>query len=207
MDCGYTGPMNMEQKESIVSFFLRSVALHATTKRAPMLLQLHDGLEVYNLAQVIKLKPDKCRSLFVIGNDDKVDSHYIMSHLAPEMSLHGTSKRLKETRIMEFFQDFLYELEDSEPEDGVLTVPMVMQWMTGQSHKHLLESERITFHISTIFDHSCVEHSPGHTVGFPIVSACTATVTHPTVHLEDFESNKTNITTANKYGARLFSFF
>uniref|UniRef100_A0A1A8JDW1 Uncharacterized protein n=1 Tax=Nothobranchius kuhntae TaxID=321403 RepID=A0A1A8JDW1_NOTKU len=61
LDCGYTGPVNMEQKESI----------------------LREGLEVYNLAQVIKLKPDKCHSLFVIGNDDKTQSQKMVSLLYP----------------------------------------------------------------------------------------------------------------------------
>uniref|UniRef100_A0A1A7XIP7 HECT domain-containing protein n=5 Tax=Iconisemion striatum TaxID=60296 RepID=A0A1A7XIP7_9TELE len=197
LDCGYTGPIDIEQKDGI----LRAVALHATTKRTPMLQQLREGLEVYNMAQVMKDKPDECRSLFVIGNDGKVDSQYIMSHLAPEMSPHGSSKRLKETRILDFFQDFLYELEDSQPQAEVLTVSTVMQWMTGQSHKHLLESERQTFKIKLRFDHNCLDHSPGHTVCFPIVSACTNTVTLPTVHLQDYESFKTNMKTAVKYGA------
>jgi hypothetical protein len=41
---------------------------------------------------------------------------------------------------------------------------------------------------------------PGHTVCYPIVSACTNTVTLPTAHLGDYESFKTNLQTAIKYG-------
>lgn len=47
--------------------------------------------------------------LFLFGV--KVDSHYILSHLAPEMSPIGSIKQVKESKIMEFFQDFLLELE------------------------------------------------------------------------------------------------
>jgi hypothetical protein len=47
---------------------------------------------------------------------------------------------------------------------------------------------------------SKLEHMPGHTVCYPIVSACTNTVTLPTAHLGDYESFKTNLQTAIKYG-------
>ena len=80
-------------------------------------------------------------------------------------------------------------------------MPMVMQWMTGQAHRHLLVSERQKFRIAIVFDHNCLEHMPGHTVCYPIVSACTNTVTLPTAHLGDYKSFKTNLQTAIKYDA------
>ncbi|KAF4104406.1 hypothetical protein G5714_015393 [Onychostoma macrolepis] len=107
LDCGYTGPVNVDHKESI----LRALALHITTKRIPMLQQLREGLEIYDLIKVMQRKPHECHDLFVIGYDDKVDAHYILSHLAPEMSPSGSIKQVKESKIMEFFQDFLLELE------------------------------------------------------------------------------------------------
>ncbi|KAM4570208.1 uncharacterized protein PAE49_009412 [Odontesthes bonariensis] len=42
LNCGYTGPITLEHKDSIV----RAVLLHATTKRTPMLQQLQEGLEL-----------------------------------------------------------------------------------------------------------------------------------------------------------------
>ncbi|RXN37400.1 G2 M phase-specific E3 ubiquitin- ligase-like protein [Labeo rohita] len=107
LDCGYTGPVNTDHKESI----LRALELHITTKCIPMLQQLREGLEIYDLTKVMQRKPRECHDLFVIGYDDQVDSHYILSHLAPEMSPSGSIKQVKESKIMEFFQDFLLELE------------------------------------------------------------------------------------------------
>uniref|UniRef100_A0A8C1DQE0 HECT domain-containing protein n=1 Tax=Cyprinus carpio carpio TaxID=630221 RepID=A0A8C1DQE0_CYPCA len=183
----------------------KALALHITTKRIPMLQQLRVGLERYDLIKVMQKKPQECHDLFVIGYDDKVDSHYILSHLAPEMSPIGSIKQVKESKIMEFFQDFLLELEDTQPEDAAagenLSVPKIMQWMTGQAHTHLLVSEREKFNIVFKFDHCCLQHMPNHTVCYPIVSACTNTITFPVVHMVDYESFKTLMQTAVTYGA------
>ncbi|XP_067248453.1 uncharacterized protein [Chanodichthys erythropterus] len=201
LDCGYTGPINTDHKESI----LRALALHITTKRIPMLQQLREGLKIYDLIKVMQRKPQECHNLFVIGYNDKVDSHYILSHLAPEMSPTGSIKQVKESKIMEFFQDFLLELEDTQPEDEAsgetLSEPKIMQWMTGQAHRHLLVSEREKFKIVIKFDHCCLQRMPNHTVCYPVVSACTNTITFPVVHMVDYESFKTLLQTAVAYGA------
>ena len=52
--------------------FERAIVLHVTTKRRPMLQQMREGLEVYNLIKVMQTKPNECRNLFVVGDDDKV---------------------------------------------------------------------------------------------------------------------------------------
>ncbi|XP_039512622.1 uncharacterized protein LOC120468048 [Pimephales promelas] len=65
LNCGYTGPITLEHQDSIV----RAVLLHATTKRTPMLQQLREGLELYQLLSVMQRKPKECRDLFVIGDD------------------------------------------------------------------------------------------------------------------------------------------
>lgn len=90
---------------------------------------------------------------------------------------------------------------DKNEELEKLTVPVVMQWLTGQAHRHLVVSERNTFKITVMFDHKCLEHTPNHSVCYPVVSACTSTVTFPTAHLGDYESFKRNLNTAIKYGA------
>lgn len=56
----------------ILFLFVRAVVLHATTKRTPMLQQMREGLEVYNLIKAMQRKPNECRDLFVLGRDDKV---------------------------------------------------------------------------------------------------------------------------------------
>ncbi|XP_068604876.1 uncharacterized protein [Brachionichthys hirsutus] len=199
LDYGYTGPINTEHKERII----RAVVLHATTKRTPMLQQIREGLKMYNLIEVMQTRPTECHDLFVTGCDGKVDSHYILSHLAPEMSPRGSAKHMLESRMLEYLQDLLLELEDEQSEDdegGTPSVPAVMQWMTGQAHKHLFLSEREQFKIVIIFDHNCEAHMPGHTICYPVVSACTNTLTLPTAHLGDYLSFKTNLLTAIKFG-------
>lgn len=98
----------------------------------------------------------------------------------------------------------LFTFKDAQPEDEdgeTLSVPAVMQWMTGQAHRHLFVSEREQFEIAIKFDHNCVEQMPGHTICYPIVSACTNTITLPTAHLGNYESFKSNLLTAIKFGA------
>ncbi|KAL7403437.1 hypothetical protein ABVT39_000606 [Epinephelus coioides] len=114
LECGYTGPISVDHKEQII----RAVGLHMTAKRIPMLQQIREGLKVYNLNKVMQRKPKESHDLFVTGCDDKVDSHYILSHLAPDMSPHGSGKHKEESKILEYFQDFLLELEACNRESG-----------------------------------------------------------------------------------------
>uniref|UniRef100_A0A8C7D5M5 Uncharacterized protein n=1 Tax=Oncorhynchus kisutch TaxID=8019 RepID=A0A8C7D5M5_ONCKI len=99
LNCGYTGPINLDHKEHNKVHIL----LHVTTKRTAMLQQLHEGLEFYILIEVLQKNPKECLNLFV-------DAHYIISNLAPEMSESGSLKQ-KEMEILDFSQDFLQELD------------------------------------------------------------------------------------------------
>lgn len=64
-----------------IFMFCRALALHITTKRIPMLQQLREGLEIYNLIKVMQKKPQECHDLFVIGYDDKVCRNSVLSIL------------------------------------------------------------------------------------------------------------------------------
>ncbi|XP_049340494.1 uncharacterized protein LOC111196516 [Astyanax mexicanus] len=173
-----------------------------------MLRQLRDGLDLYNFLTVLEKNQEHCRDLFVIGHVEKVDSHYIVLSVAPEMSESGTLKQLKEKEILNFFQDFLLDIEDAAPEDkGKLSVPEVMQWLTGQSHRHLLLSERQRFRIVVRFDHNCLDRMPDHTICYPIVSACTKTITFPTAHLNNFEEFQQNLFDSVRCGSGFYRIF
>lgn len=87
-----------------------------------------------------------------------------------------------------------------ETEPSYLTVPRVMQWITGQGHKPLLLSEQNDFHIALKFDHECKERMPQHTICYPIVSACTQTITFPVAHMNTYEDFKCIIVQAIKCG-------
>ncbi|XDV25617.1 hypothetical protein PO909_029508 [Leuciscus waleckii] len=143
MDCGYTGKIDMEHKENI----LRAIGLHVMTKRMPMLQQLREGLDIYGFSQVMQAKTEESR-------DESVCCPIVFYSIV-EMSERGCNKRHKETQILEHFQEFLHELEDATSED-ITIVPSVMQWITGQAHRHLLLSD---------------------------LSACTDTITFPVAHV------------------------
>ncbi|XP_057193002.1 uncharacterized protein LOC130556217 isoform X2 [Triplophysa rosa] len=206
ISCGYTGALNIEQKDAII----RAIVLHAAFQVTPMLGDLRKGLQLYGLLDIVKDHPSLCKSLFVPGEDCTPDADYILSNVAPEMSERGTSRASVESKIINYFQDFLQEIEcgvcaedaaevETEP-SSYLTVPRVMQWITGQGHKPLLLSEQKAFQIVFKFDHDCKVRMPQHTICYPIVSACTNTVTFPVAHMTTYEDFKCIILQAIKSG-------
>uniref|UniRef100_A0A3Q1GR54 HECT domain-containing protein n=1 Tax=Acanthochromis polyacanthus TaxID=80966 RepID=A0A3Q1GR54_9TELE len=183
--------------------------------QTPMLQQIRDGMRVYNLLEVIGMHPTLCSHLYVPKEDDRPDSDYIMNILAPVLSEKGSPKRAKENSIINFFQDFLQDLEvtglDEEHDEGNwsleqqesrLSVPSILQWLTGQRHKPLLPSDRATFKINVEFDHHCNERMPGHSICFPVVS--TNTVTFPVEHMQTSAQFRHVLTMAIRMG-RVFS--
>ncbi|KAF7645451.1 hypothetical protein LDENG_00204420 [Lucifuga dentata] len=90
----------------------------------PMLQQLRKGLELYGLVDHMAANPEACRSLFVPGTIIKPDADFIMMNCQPHFSEKGTSKERTERKVINFFQDFLQELEMS---DIVIIVLMTMK--------------------------------------------------------------------------------
>ncbi len=68
-------------------------------------------------------------------------------------------------------------LDGNTEDEESLSVSKVMQWLSGQAHRHLLLSERQAFKITVLFDHTCMERMPDHRICYPVVSACTQTIT------------------------------
>uniref|UniRef100_A0A3Q2V0X7 Uncharacterized protein n=1 Tax=Haplochromis burtoni TaxID=8153 RepID=A0A3Q2V0X7_HAPBU len=143
VSCGYTGLVKLDKRDSII----RSIVVHATVRLTPMLQQIRNGMKIYNLLEVI-------------GRHENAD--YIMSILEPELSERGSPRHAKENAIINFFQDFLENLETS----GLCPI---MQWLTGQRHKPCLPSERASFKIHVRFEHQCKDTMPGHYICYPLV--------------------------------------
>ncbi|XP_026141331.1 uncharacterized protein LOC113117120 isoform X2 [Carassius auratus] len=194
INCGFTGAVKPENKEAII----RSIVLHATLRLVPLLKQIRKGLEVYNFVDILENHSGLCHQFFVPDvvddDDDKADADFIMQNILPKMSEKGSVRETYETAIINFLQDFLQEIESCEdnPDGDILplTVPGVMQWLTGQGHKPLLMSELKEFKISLHFDHECMQRMPEHKICFPVVSACARKITFPTVHMGDYSSFK-----------------
>uniref|UniRef100_A0A8C9ZTH1 HECT domain-containing protein n=1 Tax=Sander lucioperca TaxID=283035 RepID=A0A8C9ZTH1_SANLU len=175
---GYTSQINLDSKESII----RAIVLHSTTRLIPMLQQIRKGMELYGLVDQMATNPEACRSLFVPGKIIKV------SILTPNFSEKGTSKGRTERKITTFLEDFLQEVEIAAGDTEPLAVPHVLQWITGH------------FKITCNFDHDCRERLGDHSVCYPIVSACTQTVTFPVQHLSTYTDFRRIMSEAVKYG-------
>ncbi len=94
---------------------------------------------------------------------------------------------------------------DGNPEDEeALSVSKVMQWLSGQAHRHLLLSERQAFKVTVLCDHTCMERMPNHRICYLVVSACTQTTTFPTAHLTSLNEFKENMKIAVQQGAYFY---
>ncbi|XP_048022561.1 uncharacterized protein LOC125252930 isoform X1 [Megalobrama amblycephala] len=193
ISCGFTGIIKPENKEAIV----RSIVLHATLRLLPLLKQLRKGLQVYNFVDILEEHLGLCQHFFVpsvVDDDYKADADFIMQNILPKLSEKGTIRETRETAIINFLQDFLQEIESAvDNPDGdtlPLTVPRVMQWLTGQGHKPLLMSERQEFKIALHFDHDCQQRMPAHRICYPVVSACARKITFPVAHIDNYNSFK-----------------
>ncbi|KAK5865336.1 hypothetical protein PBY51_016510 [Eleginops maclovinus] len=189
LSCGYTSRLKLDHKATII----RAIVLHSTTRLIPMLQQLRKGMELYGLVDQMARNSEACHSLFVPGRITKPDADFIMMNCQPRFSEKGTSKERTERTNINFLQDFLQEIEmsDGEPDSAAddkepLAVAHVLQWMTGQAHIPILPDEKRQFKITCKFDHECRERLGDHLVCYPIVSACTRTVTFPVRHLSTY---------------------
>ncbi|KAL2085761.1 hypothetical protein ACEWY4_019081 [Coilia grayii] len=196
--CGYTGPVSIQRKEEIV----RAVVLHATVRLLPILQQLCCGLKLYNLLDMVRAEKDICRQLFVQQFCRKVDADFLVSSLAPIFSELGTVKRQRESTIVNHLQDFIQDLEDEDTGSDKLHIDVgkFCQWLTGQSHIPLSHVNREEFKIVIEFDHDCQVRYGVHRICYPVVNACSRSVTLPVVHLGTSTELREVISKAIVYG-------
>lgn len=106
---------------------------------------------------------------------------------------------------------FLFEVDAPIADDGdtvlgdtqPLSVQKVLQWMTGQSHIPILPDEKRRFKIAC-HDHDGIERLGNHSACYPVVSACTCTVTFPVKHLSTYQEFKRIMSDAVRYGGGFF---
>ncbi|XP_042268886.1 uncharacterized protein LOC122987983 [Thunnus albacares] len=143
VSCGYTELLKVDRKDSII----RAIVLHATVRLTPMLQQIRNGMKVYNLLEVIGRHQTLCTNLFVSKeDDDRPGADYIMSILAPELSESGSRRQARENSIINFFQDFLQDLEVTG-EDQEMCEPLtqeVLQSQNQEGHWSLEQQEHWT---------------------------------------------------------------
>ncbi|XP_033939750.1 uncharacterized protein [Pseudochaenichthys georgianus] len=222
--CGYSGHATWERKEEII----KAIILHSSVRILPMLQQICSGMKLYGLCEMIVQQPHHFRDLFVPGLHEKPDAEFLMGAISPVFSELGSLRRQRESRIINFLQDFIQNIEDEEEEkifvveergtpakitesdlgDGdsretestgepardeeemkekyKITVGCFLQWLTGQAHVPITSTERERFQILIEFDHDCSVRYGTHTVCFPVVNACSNSITFPTRHLGSY---------------------
>ncbi|XP_066522121.1 uncharacterized protein [Hoplias malabaricus] len=96
-----------------------AIILHAVLRLQPM-LKLREGLQLYDLLSLLRQYPDICQPLFFTGEDVKVKAEFVMASILPHLSDKRTTKHQVELEIINFIQDFLYEVEGAEdPEQNM----------------------------------------------------------------------------------------
>ena len=101
---GYTGPIDKGHIDDIV----RSVAVSLINKRILYLQEFKEGLNMYGLANQLKV----CQPFFVEEQVQNVDANYLFSLIKPEFSPAGSTQRGLEEMLMDNFQDFLMALDE-----------------------------------------------------------------------------------------------
>lgn len=94
-------------------------------------------------------------------------------------------------------------VDDAEKQknDMHIHVGKFCQWLTGQSHIPLSHTEREDFKIVMEFDHDCqVHYGANHTICYPVVNACSRSVTFPIAHLSTYAQFKTVLSQAIVHG-------
>lgn len=119
------------------TFIYSAVVLHSSVRILPMLQQMCKGLELYGLHKMVKQNQPLFQPLFVPGHFTKVsvvtcifflimafefflikgcslqpDADFLTMALLPVLSEVGSVKRQRESRIVNYLQDFIQSLED-----------------------------------------------------------------------------------------------
>lgn len=172
---------------------------------------------LFGLQDELNFHPDLCKSIFVWSKESDLTANDLFSLIACEYSVEGSNTNLIEQRVIQNFQDFLYDLEangeicnihdpamaldelkdDSENEiddddtmkETCLGVKDILFWITGIRHKPNFAEFKITLK----FDHDCMVRLPEHKICFPSVQACIQTITLPVNHMLTAESFRNTI--------------
>ncbi|XP_016373363.1 uncharacterized protein LOC107712567 isoform X2 [Sinocyclocheilus rhinocerous] len=192
---GYTGPIIHEWKKAITD----AIVLHSAVRIIPMLQQVCDGLKLYSFHDLLREHSETCQQLFVPGHLQKVDAEFLELAMTPIFSEEGSLRRHRECRIINFLQDFIQKLEDEEElaaaeKQGMcnrsadfITICKLFQWLTGQAHIPLIETQRKEFKIRIEFDHDGDARYGDHIICYPVINACAVSITFPTKHLGTYQ--------------------
>lgn len=85
--------------------------------------------------------------------------------------------------------------------DMHINVGILCQWLTGQSYIPLSHADQEDFRIVMKFDHDCQVRCGTHnSICYPVVNACSCSVTFPIAHLSTYVEFKNVISQAIVHG-------
>ena len=209
---GYTGCIDNSHMEEIV----KSIVISIVTKRVVYLKEFLEGLNAYSLGSIIQTHPEACKALFIkdAQNDDEVDANFLFSTLHPAYSPKGSTRREIEESMMDFFQDFLFHMEDepsgnvtgyaeaiaSNDTDNLTTHTDAEVAQTNEQFQSAdcspagvmgwLTGQKHKpingeqIRITVKFNYDCTTDNPNHRICFPIVGACAKEITFPVAHMK-----------------------
>lgn len=204
LEHGYTGRISSENNDLILNTLMASII----SRRIMYLKSFSKGLEIFGLMESVKNHKDLFQKLFVTENDQTVDSNYIMRIITPILSAEGSQRRVKELQCLDFFQDFLLEIENNPRSQEVattsdnddfacakvnITTQGVLGWLTGQRHKPFNGS---SLSINMKFEHDCLSIRGPHEVCYPNISSCASEITLPVLHMNNSTVSIEILTTA-----------
>ena len=214
MEHGYTGVIKADNVDAIIG----TVMISMISRRLLYLSEFLKGLEIFGVAAYVVQHPSIFKEAFVNTSRGNVDANYVVSLFSPVYSPEGTSRRHIEEQVVDYFQDFLIQLEDNEVsgyteaiawkaqdeqnesvacdsdehkecfQSADLTPAGILGWLTGQKHEPINGE---SLQITIEFDYNCLERNPSHKICFPVVGACGRQITFPVVHMktkDEFDS-------------------
>lgn len=214
IDHGYTSVINQGNLKSIVA----SVVVSILSRRNLCMNEFGKGMTLYGLKDMVSEQVEVARSLFVLGQQEVVDANYVVSLLKPECSEEGSSRRAVEKAMMDFFQDFLMDIEDNRVtgySESLAWASKETGWTSAEDDDDNIDvcvtEENCTpdvtpagvlgwltgqkhremsgeLEIKVMFDHECLKRNPKHTQCYPVVGACGRTITLPSMHMNTQES-------------------
>ena len=216
---GNTGSIDDSHIEEI----LKSIAITIVTRRVLYLKEFLEGLNAYGLGSIIQSHPEACKALFVKdvhNDDDQFDANFLFSSLRPSYSPKGSSRRTTEESMMDFFQDFLFNLEGEPRVNAAAYAEAIASDDTDDPRNHT-NTEVVQTHvqfqcpdwspagvlgwltgqkhkpingeeirIDVKFNHDCITDNPNHRICFPVVGACAKEITFPVAHMKTADEFK-----------------
>ena len=100
-------------KVTDIASIIRTVALNLTAVGVKSELdQLAEGLQLFQVLELLKCHPKKCQSLFVHNTWCKLTAEQMITLFHPQFSATGSSRRVIEDDLIQNWNEFLQDVSN-----------------------------------------------------------------------------------------------